>query len=46
VPNGCPPKVIRLKFGNISTQAIIQNLISNIELVQEFLNQDEDVTLK
>ncbi|WP_394337151.1 DUF5615 family PIN-like protein [Cognataquiflexum aquatile] len=46
VLNGCPPKVIRLKFGNLSTQVIIQKLISNIELVLEFLNQDEDCYLE
>lgn len=46
VLNGCPPKVIRLKFGNLSTQVIIQKLISNIELVLEFLNQDGDCYLE
>ncbi|MCL6260382.1 DUF5615 family PIN-like protein [Aquiflexum sp. TKW24L] len=46
VLNGCPPKVIRLKFGNMSIQVIIQKIISNIELIQEFLKQDEDCYLE
>lgn len=38
--NGCPPKIILLKMGNRRTNQIAQIIISNKDLMAEFLRND------
>ncbi len=46
VVNGCPPKVIRLKCKNLSSQELILKIISNIELVIGFVEHGTDCYLE
>ncbi len=39
--NGCPPKIIWLRTGNLSTNEILQKLITNSDSINVFLNNPE-----
>ena len=39
VLKGVPPQIIWLKTGNLTTKSIVQLLISNKDLINDFLNQ-------
>ena len=41
VLKGCPPKVILLKFGNRSTQDLVNSILFNQEIIIEFLTKSE-----
>ena len=43
---GIPPKIIRLRIGNASTQQIADILIRNIENIQSFLTNPETELLE
>jgi len=39
--NGCPPKVIWLRTGNITTIELIQRITLNLDVIETFLNNPE-----
>ena len=42
---GCPPKIIRLNVGNLSTSQIVEKIFKNFDSIEVFLNQQEDCYL-
>ncbi|MCL5029491.1 MAG: DUF5615 family PIN-like protein [Bacteroidetes bacterium] len=38
---GCPPKIIWLKTGNLTTNEIVEKLARNIEAINDFVNNPE-----
>jgi len=41
--NGCPPKLIWLRTGNLTTDEIKKVLISNAEIIHDFILNLEDI---
>jgi len=39
--NGCPPKIIWIRTGNLTTKEIVQLMISNREVIHSFLKNVE-----
>jgi len=39
--NGCPPKVIWLRTGNLRTNQIVKKLIENIQIIDDFVDSPE-----
>lgn len=39
--NGCPPKIIWIRTGNLTTLEIAKLLISNLESILDFINNPE-----
>ncbi|WP_194974498.1 DUF5615 family PIN-like protein [Aquiflexum lacus] len=42
---GCPPKIIRLNVGNLSTNLIVEKIFINFDTIESFLNQKDDCYL-
>lgn len=43
---GFPPKIIHLKVGNISNQETANILLTQLEKITAFINNDEDAILE
>jgi predicted nuclease of predicted toxin-antitoxin system len=39
--SGCPPKIIWIRTGNLTTNEIVQLLIANKNAIQEFINNPD-----
>ena len=39
--NGCPPKIIWLRTGNLRTLEIVQLLIANLDAINDFINNPD-----
>jgi predicted nuclease of predicted toxin-antitoxin system len=40
--NGCPPKVIWLRIGNVTTEAIKKIILSNSQVITDFIDNEEN----
>lgn len=43
---GFPPKVVLIRWGNISNNALVSNLIATFQLIQAFLGDNENGLLE
>jgi predicted nuclease of predicted toxin-antitoxin system len=43
--SGCPPKIIWIRAGNLTTNEIIQLLISNKDTINDFINNPEQIEI-
>jgi predicted nuclease of predicted toxin-antitoxin system len=41
--NGCPPKVIWLRTGNVTTEDIKKVILSNSQIINDFIDNDENL---